>query len=120
MTQVTTIAGVGLPVGFLDGAALSSRFYNPDGVAADDGGNVFVADYNNNRIRRIDWSTRIVSTVAGNGTSAEMDGVGTATSFKSPYGLAILNGSIWVADSWGGTVRRIGMVTSFSNHTYVF
>ena len=115
-TQVSTLAGSGIPLGFLDGAALSSQFRWLDGVAADAGGNIFVADYNNNAIRRIDWSSRMVSTVAGNGTSAEIDGVGTATSFISPYGLAISNDSIWVADSHGGTVRRIGINSDILFH----
>ena len=107
--QVSTLAGS--TQGFTDGTALSSMFYSPSGVAADAGGNMFVTDFSNNRIRRIDWSTRLVSTVAGNGVAAEVNGVGTAAQFSSPYGLAMLNGAIWVADWSGGTVRRIGMMS---------
>lgn len=109
-TQVTTLAGSGTG-GSLDGAALSSQFHWPTGLASDSGGNVFVADNLNNIIRRIDWLTRVVSTVAGSGILAELDGVGTTARFNSPYGLALLNGAIWVADNYEpGTVRRIGMV----------
>ena len=106
---MTTLAGSATG-GYIDGAALSSQFHWPTGLASDSGGNVFVADNLNNRIRRIDWLTRVVSTVAGSGVLAELDGVGTAARFNSPYGLAMLNGAIWVADNYEpGTVRRIGM-----------
>ena len=107
---MTTIAG-GLPVGF----SLFSQFGNPRGLAADAGGNVFVADTNNNRIRRIDWVTRDVSTVAGTGglMLTEVDGIGSTAQFNYPYGLAMLNGSILVVDSSGGSVRQIGVVYRF-------
>ena len=53
--------------GFADGHAMSAMFDGPSDVASDAGGNIFVADYDNSRIRRIDWITRNVSTVAGGG-----------------------------------------------------
>ena len=96
-------------MGFADGPAISAQFNSPSGVASDVGGNVFVADPRDNRIRRIDWVTRIVSTVAGNGVRAELDGIGTAAQFSYPCWLGIMNGSIWVTDDFGHTVRRIGM-----------
>ena len=96
--------------GYVDGPAVSAQFFEPTGVAADIGGNVFVSEWGNNRIRRIDWLTRMVSTVAGNGNTTELDGTGTTAQFNSPYGLTTANGSIWAVDYNGGTVRSIGTV----------
>ena len=68
---MTTLAGD--RKGFFDGPALSSNFSIPEGVASDIGGNVFVSDYFNNRIRRIDVMTGMVSTVAGSGGGGEVN-----------------------------------------------
>ena len=105
---MTTLAGS--TSGFADGSALSAQFDIPYGVATDTVGNIFVSEYNGARIRRIDWVTRIVSTVAGNGVLAERDGAGTYAEFRNPYALTMFNGAIWVADMIGGTVRYISMV----------
>lgn len=56
LTQVTTLAGS--TPGFADGPALSAKFSTLGELASDSGGNIFVADYKNNWIRRIDWLTR--------------------------------------------------------------
>ena len=98
----------GTTYGYTDGDALSAQFKYPRGLSTDEGGNVFIAV--NNRIRRIDWVTRIVSTVAGNAASTEADGVGVLAGFNDPFGLTMKNGSIFVTDWNGGTVRRIGMM----------
>ena len=89
---MTTLAGSSR--GFADGPAISAKFNGPSDVASDVGGNIFVADSDNNRIRRIDWITRDVS---------------TAAQFNYPTGLKMFNGEILVFDYIGGTVRRIGM-----------
>ena len=98
--------------GYTDG--LYANFNSPSGLSTDEGGNVFVADFYNNRIRRVDWITHIVSTVAGRwstyGGPREVDGVGIEAGFSGPCGLTIKDGSIWVTDSVGGTVRHIGMM----------
>ena len=99
--------------GFADGSAVSSLYYAPLGVASDAGGNLFVMDSGNARIRRINWLTMNVSTVAGNGFQDEHDGVGTDAHFYYPFGLAILNGSLLVVDNSAWTVRRIGMLSCF-------
>ena len=80
-TQVTTLAG-NATSGYTDGAELSAKFNHPYGLSADEGGNVFIGDLYNYRIRRIDWVTRIVSTVAGNAASTEMNRVGIAAGFN--------------------------------------
>ena len=99
----------GSTIGYTDGTALSAKFNRPFTLSADEGGNVYIADLANNRIRRIDWITRIVSTVAGNGGGAEVNGDGVLAEFNGPHGLIMKNGSMWVADL-SGTVRHIGMM----------
>ena len=108
-TQATNLAGVG-PAGYKDGPASSAQFSSPSGLSPDEGGNVFIADQSNNRIRRLDWITRVVSTVAGNDAKTVLDGVGSAAGLSAPTGLITKNGEIWVTDIHGGTLRHIGMI----------
>ena len=61
---VSTLAGAPLTIGFEDGVASAARFYSPNDVAVDAAGNVYVADYSNNAIRRI-TPDGTVTTVAG-------------------------------------------------------
>ncbi|MGA5900123.1 hypothetical protein ACPC5S_33195, partial [Streptomyces venetus] len=67
--QITTVAGNGTP-GFNgdNQSAVNAQLYSPIGVAVDSGGNVFIGDFNNHRVRRVDAVTRQITTVAGNGT----------------------------------------------------
>ena len=106
--QVTPFAGTGVK-GYADGSALvAAMFSGPSGLASDSLGNVFVADQANNRVRRIDWVTRQVTTVAGNGgLPMTADGLGMAASFDTPFYLAMSNGSLIVSTS--GSLRLIGM-----------
>jgi len=104
--QVSTYAGDGTP-GFTDGPAAFARFDEPSGVACDAAGNVYVADMNNNCIRKITTAGE-VSTLAGNGTAGASDGLGAAASFDHPTGVAC-NGSsnIIVADYYRDLIRTV-------------
>jgi len=106
---VTTIAGSS--AGYVNATGTSAQFLGPMDVKMDASGNLFVADYLNNAIRKIDPSG-LVSTFAGsnvNGnTGSYADGVGTAARFNNPAGLAIAPGGIvYVADLLNNVVRRI-------------
>lgn len=59
--------------------------------------------------------SRIVSTVAGNGSRTEVEGTGADAHFNYPSGLAMLNGAIWVANFYGYTIRQIGILSCFTN-----
>lgn len=103
---VTTLAGNG-NAGSDDGIAATATFRNPQGVAVDRAGNLFIADGGNNKIRVIS-PAGFVATVAGNGTSGRTDGIGSAASFDEPYGVAVDNaGNVYVSDSRGNAIRKI-------------
>ncbi len=113
---VSTLAGVALRVGHLDGPAALASFYMPHGVATDSAGNIYVADTGNNVIRKIN-PTGVVSTVAGTAlTAGHADGAGTAASFNGPHGIAVgRGGNVYIADTTNSTIRKItpdGMVTT--------
>lgn len=101
-------AGVPAPQGYVDGPAGSARFAGPEGIALDKQGNVYVADVNNNRIRKV-TPAGVVSTVAGSGAKDFADGMGTQAKFSFPVDIAVdANGTLYVTDYGNGCLRRIG------------
>jgi sugar lactone lactonase YvrE/catechol 2,3-dioxygenase-like lactoylglutathione lyase family enzyme len=116
---VETIAGNGVP-GFADGEANRARFNTPTSlVLSDDGNFLFVADTNNNRIRRVDLANRRVSTVAGGATSGTtLDGPGGQAILVQPIGLALDSGGVlYVAELGVNDIRQIdalGNVTTLA------
>jgi DNA-binding beta-propeller fold protein YncE len=117
---VTTLAGSGT-LGYVDGTGLGAQFYSPQGVVADANGNVYVADYGNNMIRKV-TAAGVVTTLAGSGTAGYADGTGTGSAFKSPCGIAIDGGgNLYVADLGNNLIRKItsaGVVTTIAGYTY--
>jgi sugar lactone lactonase YvrE len=105
---VTTLAGSAGQTGSGDGAGGSARFNGPYAVAVDGSGNVFVSDFFNATIRKIDASGA-VSTVAGTaGALGFSDGTGAAARFNQPYALALDgSGDVFVADTYNRAVREI-------------
>src|SRR5262249_11370038 len=86
--QTLPFAGSG-EAGFADGAAMQAQFNFPAGLAVDGAGNVYVADQNNNRIRKI-TPAGATQTLAGNGAPTLADGTGGPTgtaSFFRPIGI---------------------------------
>ena len=106
--NVTTHAASGSGV-FADGMGLAASFNNPYGVAVDSNGSVYVADMYNHRIRKIS-SFGNVTTLAGSGSAAFVDGMGLAAAFRYPAGVVVdskSNGSIFVADCGNHRIRKI-------------
>ena len=85
--MVTTVAGSGA-VGAADGGATIASFSTPLAIAIDAGGNLYVTEQGNYKIRKI-TAAGDVSTFAGSGTAGSADGMGTAASFNFPVGIAI-------------------------------
>lgn len=105
---VETIAGNGVP-GFADGTAANARFNAPTALALSADGNfLFVADTNNNRVRRIDLVNGKVSTLAGGAAGPAVDGPGGEAALFQPIGLALdSDGVLYVSEFGAGDIRRI-------------
>jgi DNA-binding beta-propeller fold protein YncE len=105
---VSTFAGWPGIAGASDGLGSAARFNNPNGVAVDASGNVYVADTANHTIRRVS-SAGFVSTFAGSpGIAGASDGVGPAARFNNPKALAVdASGNVYVADTFNHTIRRV-------------
>ena len=103
---VSTLAGMGSS-GVVNGAGVTATFGNPSGVALDNNGNVYVADYNNHLIRMIS-PAGVVSTLAGVQLVGHLDGSGVTAKFNYPSGVALdTSGNVYVADSNNHRIRKI-------------
>ncbi len=110
-TALVVVAGTGLPGFSGDGqSAANAQLSEPAGIAVLPSGDLLVADTGNNRLRIIDADTGVISTLAGDGTSAS-DGDGgpaEAASLDRPVGVAADGaGNIFVSEASGHRVRRI-------------
>ncbi|MEW6735800.1 MAG: IPT/TIG domain-containing protein [Acidobacteriota bacterium] len=96
------------------GPAVNAKFFFPAGVALDQEGNLFIADSNNNRIRRVDINTGIVATVAGRDKRG-FDGDGQLAiqaSLDSPVNIALdRQGNLYIADFFNARIRRVDALT---------
>lgn len=108
---ISTIAGTGQP-GFSGdgGLATSANLTAPSNTAVDSLGNIFISDTRNNRIRRVDGQSRIITTFAGNG-QANFGGDGgpaTSASLNNPDKIAFdLNGNLLIADTNNHRIRMV-------------
>jgi sugar lactone lactonase YvrE len=116
---ISTVAGTGA-AGFAgdDGLATAARLASPAGIRLDESGHLFIADFNNHRVRRVDADTGIVSTIAGTGTAGGTgDGaLATAAQLNGPYGVTIdAGGDLFIAEASGDRVRRVAGVAAAPN-----
>jgi sugar lactone lactonase YvrE len=118
---ITTIAGQGAPSGFEGdgGPGASARLSGPVGVAVGADGSVYVADSNNQRVRRID-SAGVITTVAGIGVLGSDGDGGPAieASLADPQSVAIdAGGNLYISETLGQRIRRValdGTITTFA------
>jgi len=124
-SEVSTYAGITIgkddysyPIGgMIDGAAAAAVFQQPKGLAADQAGNVYVADTENHAIRKIGKNGE-VTTLAGSGVLGSKDGRGKEAAFHTPQDVAVAaDGTVYAADTLNHTIRKItadGTVTTLN------
>ncbi len=107
--SISTVAGNGSPgFGGDGGAATAAQLYVPTGVAVDSAGNLFIADFVNNRVRKV--SGGAITTVAGNGGSGYSGDGGPAVSaqLNGPVAVALdSTGNLYIADLNNSVVREV-------------
>jgi sugar lactone lactonase YvrE len=104
---VTTFAGSAGRQGRADGTGAAALFYTPVGITVDHNGMLYVADFNNSLIRMIDQTGR-VTTLAGGAYGNSIDGIGSASSFNHPSGIAVDSaGALYISDSFSNVIRKI-------------
>lgn len=114
---ISTVAGNGgAGFGGDGGKAIRATLNKPTGVAVDTNGDIYIADNENNRIRKVDGSTGVITTFAGTGSNFGSigDGGPAANAILSlPQALWLDRGSLYVSESFGGNrVRRIVLSTA--------
>ncbi len=109
--NITTVAGSGAFGSCCDGGpATSASLRNPSGVAVDNAGNLYIADREGNRIRRVDAATQVITTVAGNGMPAFAgdNGPPASASLQLPAAVALDSlGNLFIADTGNHRIRKV-------------
>ncbi len=117
---ISTIAGTGTPGYNGDNIAAASAQLNlPAGIAVDSTGNLFIADYANQRIREVVASSGTIVTVAGNGTAGFTgdSGAATAAQISAPTAIAVdSSGNLYICDSGNNRIRKVssGNITTIA------
>jgi uncharacterized protein (TIGR03437 family) len=107
---ITTIAGTGV-AGFNgdNGPGTAAMLDEPQGLKVDGKGNLFIADYQNNRVRKLNLATGIISTVAGSGDyHFSGDGHAATAAGLDPYDIAVdASGNLYIADYYNNRIRKV-------------
>ena len=111
---ITTVAGKGGAVGFSgdSGPADSAQLNGPQGICTDTAGNLFIADYYNDRIRKVDAVTGIITTIAGGSLGTyNGEGIPAASAQLNPFQLVFdAYGNLYIADTHNRRIRKIDNV----------
>lgn len=111
--DVTTLAGSGV-LGSTDGIGAAATFNQPVGITTDNT-NLYIADTGNHKIRQIEISTGVVSTLAGSGVADSIDAIGTAASFRNPTGVTTSGNQLYIADNGNNKIRQIDIASGGVN-----
>lgn len=96
--------------GFREGHISEAQFSSPHGLAIDKEGNIYIADSNNHRIRKIDFKTKNVTTAAGNGSAGYKDGAPEDAQFNQPWGVCLDKDEfIYIADKNNHCIRKLAI-----------
>lgn len=100
----------GAGAGFRDGDVQEAQFSEPRGIAIDKEGNLYIADVNNNRIRKVDTKLNVVTTIAGSGTAGYKDGDPLEAQFNTPVGVYLdKNEFLYIADEKNHCIRKLAI-----------
>ncbi len=122
---ISTVAGSGSAGGNGSfsgdgGQATAATLNRPTNVAVDHAGNLYIADEHNARIRRVDYATGLITTIAGGGTSPGDALPATSTSLMLPYDIAIDAASnLYIADTFDNRIRKVsanGVITTVAGN----
>jgi len=119
---ISTYAGNGV-AGFSGdgGLATNANLQNPQGIAIDAAGNLYIADKSNHRIRKVNTSG-IISTIAGTGTGGFSGDGGLATSanLQNPFSVAVdASGNVYIADASNSRIRKVnttGIISTYAGN----
>ncbi|MGG1518031.1 cadherin-like beta sandwich domain-containing protein [Paenibacillus oryzisoli] len=110
--EISTVAGSGDYGEGGDGAlAVAAELSNPLAVAIDSSGNLYIADSDNNKIRKVDAISKKISTIAGTGVYGYFGDGGLATNaeLRTPAGVAVdAAGNVYIADQYNNRIRKVG------------
>ena len=121
---ITTLAGNG-NAGYSgdNGLAINAELNEPSGIFVKKNGDVFIADYLNNVVRKIDGSTGIITTFAGNGNAGYSGDNGPATNAEFDGSQKVCcddSGNVYISDQWNSVVRKVnaatGNITTFAGN----
>lgn len=125
---ISTFAGSTIGYSGDGGPATSAEMYNPEGVAVDASGNVYIADYLGNRIRKVNTSG-IISTYAGNGFDAGFNdgggysgdgGPATSAELFNPTDVVVDgSGNVYIADAGNSRIRMVnisGIISTYAGN----
>jgi DNA-binding beta-propeller fold protein YncE len=106
LTTMSTLAGVAGSSGIIDTLGGEARFFNPIGICCDHNGNVFVADYGNNKIRKVTPLGEVTTYPPKTEAIGFQDG--EAPRFSGPYGVCFdLEGNLLIADCQNHKIRKV-------------
>jgi sugar lactone lactonase YvrE len=106
--MVVTLAGLPGYAGSTDGKGNDARFLNPQGLAVDDAGNIYVADTGNSVIRKMTPTGKVTTLLSPAGTNDAADKTGGNVRLNNPGGVAVDSaGNIYVADTNNHCVRKM-------------
>ena len=126
---ITTYAGIAGNIGFTGdgGTATDATFNNPSDIIIDASDNVYIADFVNNTVRKINATTGIITSIAGTGFGAGTiaggsytgdGGPATAATLNGPFALAMDNANnLYIADGYNHVVRKVsptGIISTFA------
>ncbi|MCB1188945.1 MAG: hypothetical protein H7A23_13340 [Leptospiraceae bacterium] len=111
ISNVSTFAGIVGTPGEEDGVGTLATFNGPSGITTD-GTYLYVTDTNNHTIRKIEISSRRVTTLAGGGFEAFYDSIGKGALFNSPTGITTNGTNLYVSDTKNNAIRKIVISTA--------